>query len=146
MNTKSLDSVILKSLLSFAFFVSCAISAEGRNVMKLMTYEYSVGVKNKLTHNYMWGDWEPFQAKVTVYMDQDLIVLHTPKTQRFKVVSCKHEYTTLNGGFSLTFGVQNDSGQKGTIELSRLERDNFESIMTFHIGRKAWRVKVTRKE
>lgn len=97
---------------------------------------------NVYNGRYVWSDWQSSNMTITINLNTDMIIIYSPRTQIYRVVSAGDAYNDSNGGRQVSFKVIDQDGDRGTIRL-RIE-SNGNSQIYVDFSNVAWVYNVVR--
>lgn len=113
-----------KYLVILFLFVSTIVDAQ-TYYFKAFQFAYKeVNSYGKWTN---WSNWEPSSVYITMDLDTDKIVIYSPTTQVYQILSYSSSYTDNSGGKQSSFRFIDQDGDIGTLRL-RVERNGNSQI------------------
>lgn len=79
----------MKKLLIFILFVVMGITTSMAEILWFKTTDFAYRVKNYGTWS-SWSDWEASSMNIKIDTGQDIIVIYSPETQVYKVLSLEN--------------------------------------------------------
>lgn len=99
-------------------------------VIKFETTSYTY----KEYTSYGWTKWAPYEHSsmlLTMDIDRDLVIIHSPRTQIYKIVDYSGTYTDRDGDSAMEFKFIDQDGDRGTMRLMQRRSGKSEVYIQF---------------
>lgn len=119
-------------------FISMTVSAQ---VINFRTTSYT----SKEYTPYGWTDWRPYQSSnmlLVIDIDRDLVTIHSPKIQRYKIIEYEGTYTDYDGDQTMQYRFIDNDGDLGVMRL--MQRRNGKSEVYIQFANIIWVYSVIR--
>lgn len=83
---------------------------------------------------YGWSRWAPYERSsmlLTLNIDQDLVIIHSPRTQIYKIIDYAGMYSDRDGDCTAEFKFIDQDGDRGTMRLMQRTSGKFEVYIQF---------------
>lgn len=81
------------------------------------TTEFAMKTKNAYGYWGKWTDWESSSMLVVINFDDDIVTIHSPSTQTYRIIEHLKNYTDNNGGNVAEFAFIDQDGDRGHMRL-----------------------------
>lgn len=113
--------------------LSLAFSTMNTNAQTYNTQWYKTTAFSCQTYNYYtntwndWSAWEKSSVNIKFDLNNDIIVIYSPKTQVYSLFNVGSPFNDVNGGQQIKFSAYDDEGIRVDIRL-RIERNGNSQI------------------
>ncbi len=115
----------MKKILTLLVMIFCfAVSS---NAQVLLFRATAFACANVYNGTYRWSDWEKSDVKIGIDLDNDGIVIDSPKRQIYVVYKTGNSWYDNKGGKQVKFYVVDQDGDRGSIRL-RIDKDGTSQI------------------
>lgn len=132
----------MKKLLIFILFVVMGITTSMAEILWFKTTDFAYRIKNYGTWS-SWSDWEASSMNIKIDTGQDIIVIYSPETQVYKVLSLENPPYDSNGT-QVKFKVIDQDFDIGYIRLRVEHSGNSQIYVDF--SNVSWVYNVVRTE
>ena len=119
-----------KFLLALILVVLTAVSVSAQTI-RFRTTSYT----SKEYTAYGWTNWKPYQSSnmlVTMNLDTDIVTIHSPRKQIYKIISYEGEYIDNDGEPILLYRFIDQDGDIGTMKLMQRRSGKSELYIMFN--------------
>lgn len=88
----------------------------------------------KTYNGHSWSKWAPYERSnmlLTMDIDRDLVIIHSPKTQIYKIVNYVGAYTDNDGNAIMEFKFIDQDNDRGTMRLMQRKSGKSEIYIQF---------------
>lgn len=78
-----------------------------------------------------WSDWEESDMLVSMNLSNDVVVIFSPQTQRYKITQHVRNYTDTSGGKQAEYKFIDQDGDKGSMRLRVEKNGNYQLYIEF---------------
>ena len=115
---------ILALLMAMLFGFANRVDAQA---LHYRTYQFSIKYKTSSGNWTAWSDWEKSDMKMTIDLDDDMIIIYSEKLQIYRVLKDEGSYTDDSGGKQQKFYVIDQDRDYGYVRL-RIEKNGNSQI------------------
>lgn len=102
--------------------LSLSTTSFAQSILWFRSTSFAIKSKNNYGNWGSWSDWQSSSVNIKMDLDNDVIVIYSPCTQIYAVVSYDGQQNDSSGGVQKYFKVVDQDYDRGTIRL-RVERN-----------------------
>lgn len=129
-----------KFIVLLMLFIPCLVSAQ---VIKFRTIRFSYHYYDNRTMSWHdWADWQNSNMILTINLDNDVVTIYSPVTQRYQITESQDTYYDSDGDLNIVFKFIDQDNDIGLFRI--LQRTSGVSEVYIQFNDVEWCYRVLR--